>query len=1144
MSYDSIHSVRQFTYVMVFILMTAVNYNTFAQFVVTNNTMSGTGSLTNAIGLAVSSADNGNNATVLFMVSGLVQVSGQLPPIDNMDGSVTLDVHPQAVGPQGLEFASGFSGTSEALHIENAANTQVTIRDLEFRNFVNARAVQVDEAGLVSIIGCHFQANGTGVDADYAQLLSITGNNIFVDNSVFAINYQNGLPAAAQSSVEIIGNTILNTTTVSTGIAIDIDRADAGSFLISGNSITIIGIDNYAIDFRNKLINAQIDPLIEVSIQGNTLSSFNNLHLGNPIPVWNVLDNEFIGSSGFAGPSGIDITITSTAGSQDNIYGIHFIETPQIFFEQFNNIKNDFNNSDAPLAFLVDGFFRKGVRVIGYNGTLNSGVSIPYVSSNLVGRIKVINGIRTTIRANIIGSSADEPIILANDGNDNIAAPQNVEAKFCGSLVSIKYELPVHPFDVNGLKQANGEFEVDFYKANADGELIHHLGSHHIISLPNLTPFVHTKVIALGSVPGSPGISSSDRVAVTVTSLGTGSILDQIGTSEAGFDDIEDCPVPFFTAQDVCFVTPNLATPLVNQSCAPPGSVYIWNFGDQTFPITNAGQAPSHIYTAAGTYTITLVITAPGSSCSNSYSLGVEVVLPPTATFTTSSTLTGKPITFTPDDASLVTYAWDFGDGTSSTDVSPTHVYFTPAQYSVILTVTNSTGCTSQHTEVLNVVDDISCCVTGIPVPGIDIGNEVKELGKFYLDKSTGQIVYRKFNCPALYPFTCLSGQRVTDPIQVVSASVVTFNDNWKYREEVYHPKNIYTKDPNAYETGEKGKWRPERQYVYREKLDELALASTNTTDYKNDDRGTFPMVMYNWKNEEVNDNNKWVLTSTTTKYTPNGEPIEDENILGIKSTAKYGYNHTLPVLVAQNAAENSVAYESFENLYESDGFFENNLVYDATKGVSLENTTTAWESQTAHTGNNSIKLLSMSANSAFPIAKMQVSDQLKSEGLLIRLWLQVNPRRDELVDPDQMQDKIHIVTASGGLVWSVVKYNMRKVSNAGQWTLYETILEPNDLFTFSVGDELNLGLHVDFAGYIEGDIYLDDVRVQPLLSEMVCYVYDSSQRLVAVFDDQHYAMIYEYNQEGVLVRKLKETVEGIKTISETQYNTVGENRP
>ncbi|MEO6049384.1 MAG: hypothetical protein ABIQ57_17995, partial [Candidatus Kapaibacterium sp.] len=44
--------------------------------------------------------------------------------------------------------------------------------------------------------------------------------------------------------------------------------------------------------------------------------------------------------------------------------------------------------------------------------------------------------------------------------------------------------------------------------------------------------------------------------------------------------------------------------------------------------------------------------------------------------------------------------------------------------------------------------------------------------------------------------------------------------------------------------------------------------------------------------------------------------------------------------------------------------------------------------------------------------------------------------------------------------------------------------------------------------------------------------------RLLATFDDQHFGVYYQYNDEGQLVRKLRETERGRRTVQETQYHT------
>jgi PKD repeat protein len=79
---------------------------------------------------------------------------------------------------------------------------------------------------------------------------------------------------------------------------------------------------------------------------------------------------------------------------------------------------------------------------------------------------------------------------------------------------------------------------------------------------------------------------------------------------------------------------------------------------------------------------------------------------PPTATFT--STASGLDAAFdasgsTDPDGAVVSYAWDFGDGTSGVGPTPGHTYAQAGTYSVTLTVTDDDGGTSSHTAPVTV---------------------------------------------------------------------------------------------------------------------------------------------------------------------------------------------------------------------------------------------------------------------------------------------------------------------------------------------------------------------------------------------------------------------------------------------------------
>jgi hypothetical protein len=68
------------------------------------------------------------------------------------------------------------------------------------------------------------------------------------------------------------------------------------------------------------------------------------------------------------------------------------------------------------------------------------------------------------------------------------------------------------------------------------------------------------------------------------------------------------------------------------------------------------------------------------------------------------------------------------------------------------------------------------------------------------------------------------------------------------------------------------------------------------------------------------------------------------------------------------------------------------------------------------------------------------------------------------------------------------------------------------------------------------GGIYMDDFRILPNDGQMNSYVFDPiSMRLVAQLDENNFATLYEYDDEGTPVRVKKETERGIMTLKENR---------
>ncbi|KAF5060091.1 PKD domain protein [anaerobic digester metagenome] len=126
----------------------------------------------------------------------------------------------------------------------------------------------------------------------------------------------------------------------------------------------------------------------------------------------------------------------------------------------------------------------------------------------------------------------------------------------------------------------------------------------------------------------------------------------------------------------------------------PNGKEWRWDFGDGS---TSTLQYPTHTYTATGLYTVSLAVTDWAGQVSTKteyYCICITGPATPTPTpvanFTTNTTTGQAPLavrfTDTSSPASFHRW-WQFGDGASSTDRDPVHVYERTGAYTVNLTV-------------------------------------------------------------------------------------------------------------------------------------------------------------------------------------------------------------------------------------------------------------------------------------------------------------------------------------------------------------------------------------------------------------------------------------------------------------------------
>jgi len=183
---------------------------------------------------------------------------------------------------------------------------------------------------------------------------------------------------------------------------------------------------------------------------------------------------------------------------------------------------------------------------------------------------------------------------------------------------------------------------------------------------------------------------------VTLTAVEAGGPLI---VTKIDFIRVNPGPAADFTASTtvLCLETPVNFTDLSTNAAS-----WQWDFGDGS---TSGAQHPSHTYSAAGVYTVSLTVTNPCGVDTEIKSQYITVQGAPTADFvyTQRPGCTSGLVRFEDRSTGADVWYWGFGDGTESYDQNPGHTYAAGGTYTVTLTVSNDCG-EDVKTKVLEVI--------------------------------------------------------------------------------------------------------------------------------------------------------------------------------------------------------------------------------------------------------------------------------------------------------------------------------------------------------------------------------------------------------------------------------------------------------
>ena len=120
-----------------------------------------------------------------------------------------------------------------------------------------------------------------------------------------------------------------------------------------------------------------------------------------------------------------------------------------------------------------------------------------------------------------------------------------------------------------------------------------------------------------------------------------------------------------------------------------------------------------------------------------SIEVGADGAVPPSAGFDVEqSTANYLEYTFTNTSTDAETFMWDFGDGNTSTEESPTHVYATHDVYTVTLEVTNAAGLSASLEKTVDIQAPVTADFTFVTNQNPDTYQTVE-----FMDASVGAVM-------------------------------------------------------------------------------------------------------------------------------------------------------------------------------------------------------------------------------------------------------------------------------------------------------------------------------------------------------------------------------------------------------------------
>lgn len=573
---------------------------TITYVVTSDDYLGGAGSFNTIITQAAVDITNGHDVIVNLNAPGLIKTQAWLTGSSSfflsMQGSGSLIIQKDPSLPasnvQGFMFYNydplNLPSSCRLWIMGNqSSNKHFIIRNLKFKGFDYVMWTVNNSLYNTEISNCQFEDNIASIILTSPQSNIQIKNNTCTTSSPTVGGYFLSLyiPLSGQAQSTVTNNYV-NTPGASYGIVMEtqnvssISSAAQCTFHISNNTFENMNIGiNWRGLAQNNVYNASN---LNVRVENNTMKNCNEgFDVYNPFKTLVFDKNTLLNNLN-------DVLVylynpwnqTMTG----NNMGIDFIGSNSLGLSTFNsgNVFLGSNKAGYSTFFIGDAYVNQPSSFFG-SGVNLTGLKLP-------GKVEVEYMNPVSIQQNTITTnSTDKPIWLKSLGNLMIDGPSISLANFTSpTQISVTYQL-----NGNQHLAANADFDVEFFRADANGNLLNFLGRQTVNSAGLSTNQTYALTLPAGVV-----FSAGDKLAATATSKGNAGGATPRGTSMITMP--LNCNAILTAPANSCL---NSNTPFNAVSlCGNPPTV-LWNFGDGSM---SANNPVTHNYGNTGVYTVTL----------------------------------------------------------------------------------------------------------------------------------------------------------------------------------------------------------------------------------------------------------------------------------------------------------------------------------------------------------------------------------------------------------------------------------------------------------------------------------------------------------------------------------------------------------